>query len=121
MAGFFRRVFRYVPQVYLNAVRKSTDGWNIDNVVLDFLGGGPCVYSSTSPLLWQHFFSPTGSLVPLRGLRSRLAAPAAVLSVAQLILDAVTARDWTAVTGDPVKFGARSGIDPSWPRPTAAC
>ena len=28
-----------MPQVYLNAVRKSTDGWNIDNVVLDFTGG----------------------------------------------------------------------------------
>ena len=30
---------KYLPQVYLNVRRRSTDGWNIDNVVLDFSGG----------------------------------------------------------------------------------
>jgi len=53
--------------VWLNARRRSTEGWNLDNVVLDFTGG--------------------------------------VLSIAQLVLDAVANRDWSAVTGDPVKFG----------------
>ena len=30
---------KYVPQVVLNVRRRSTEGWNIDNVCLDFLGG----------------------------------------------------------------------------------
>ena len=30
---------KYVPQAVLNARRRSTEGWNIDNVVLDFTGG----------------------------------------------------------------------------------
>jgi len=32
-------IVKYVPQVLLNARRRSTDGWNIDNVMLDFTGG----------------------------------------------------------------------------------
>eukprot|EP00401_Gymnodinium_catenatum_P010269 CAMPEP_0117608478 /NCGR_PEP_ID=MMETSP0784-20121206/80829_1 /TAXON_ID=39447 /ORGANISM="" /LENGTH=303 /DNA_ID=CAMNT_0005411753 /DNA_START=50 /DNA_END=961 /DNA_ORIENTATION=+ len=30
---------KYLPQVWMNYKRKSTDGWSIHNVVLDFLGG----------------------------------------------------------------------------------
>ena len=30
---------KYAPQVWLNFRAKSTEGWNIDNVVLDFAGG----------------------------------------------------------------------------------
>ena len=30
---------KYMPQVYLNYTRKSTDGWSIHNVLLDFTGG----------------------------------------------------------------------------------
>eukprot|EP00939_MAST-03C_sp_MAST-3C-sp1_P002728 g2728.t1 len=30
---------KYVPQVYLNHLRRSTDGWAIGNVLLDFTGG----------------------------------------------------------------------------------
>ena len=33
-------IVKYIPQVALNFRRKSTDGWNIDNVLLDFTGGG---------------------------------------------------------------------------------
>ena len=32
-------VVKYIPQVYLNYVRKSTLGWNVYNVILDFVGG----------------------------------------------------------------------------------
>eukprot|EP00658_Telonema_sp_P-2_P016221 TRINITY_DN1627_c0_g1_i15.p1 TRINITY_DN1627_c0_g1~~TRINITY_DN1627_c0_g1_i15.p1 ORF type:complete len:359 (+),score=89.06 TRINITY_DN1627_c0_g1_i15:107-1183(+) len=35
----FISVIKYVPQVYMNWQRKSTNGWNIYNVVLDFTGG----------------------------------------------------------------------------------
>lgn len=58
---------KYVPQARLNCRRRSTEGWSIDNVVLDFLGGA--------------------------------------LSLGQLLLDAACADDWSAVSGDPVKFG----------------
>jgi len=31
---------KYCPQVWMNCRRRSTDGWNISNVLLDFTGGG---------------------------------------------------------------------------------
>jgi len=58
---------KYVPQVILNYTRRSTDGWNIDNVVLDFTGGS--------------------------------------LSLAQQLIDSGCSHDWSAISGDPVKFG----------------
>eukprot|EP00731_Ephydatia_muelleri_P018975 Em0011g1015a len=30
---------KYIPQAYLNFKRKSTEGWSIGNVLLDFIGG----------------------------------------------------------------------------------
>lgn len=30
---------RYVPQVYLNYKRQSTQGWSVKGVLLDFIGG----------------------------------------------------------------------------------
>lgn len=32
-------IVKYIPQVYLNYLRKSTTGWSIINVMLDFAGG----------------------------------------------------------------------------------
>lgn len=58
---------KYIPQVVLNHRRKSTQGWNIWNVLLDFEGGS--------------------------------------LSLAQLLMDSGVTKDWTPVTGNPVKFG----------------
>ena len=58
-------LIKYCPQVYLNAIRKSTVGWSIVNILLDFSGG--------------------------------------ILSVAQSVLDAVDAQDWTGITGNPIK------------------
>ncbi|EJT97601.1 cystinosin [Dacryopinax primogenitus] len=60
-------IAKYVPQAWLNYQRKSTVGWSISNILLDFSGG--------------------------------------VLSLAQLFLDSWLARDWTSITGNPVKFG----------------
>jgi cystinosin len=40
--GYFKisiSLIKYVPQVYWNWVRKSTSGWSIVNIVLDFTGG----------------------------------------------------------------------------------
>ncbi|KAI8065552.1 PQ loop repeat-domain-containing protein [Gongronella butleri] len=58
---------KYLPQMWMNYQRKSTIGWSIHNILLDFTGG--------------------------------------CLSVAQLILDAAIANDWSGITGAPVKFG----------------
>lgn len=58
---------KYIPQVVLNYKRKSTIGWNIWNVLLDFEGG--------------------------------------TLSLAQLLMDSGVTKDWSPVTGNPVKFG----------------
>lgn len=32
-------VVKYIPQAYMNYLRKSTKGWNVYNVILDFIGG----------------------------------------------------------------------------------
>lgn len=32
-------IVKYIPQVYMNYIRKSTTGWSIINVLLDFAGG----------------------------------------------------------------------------------
>lgn len=32
-------VVKYCPQVYFNYKRKSTEGWSIDQILLDFTGG----------------------------------------------------------------------------------
>lgn len=58
---------KYIPQVHLNHIRRSTEGWAIDNVLLD-MGGG-------------------------------------LLSTAQLLTNCYVLADWTAVTGNPIKFG----------------
>ncbi|KAG9407276.1 hypothetical protein AC1031_001967 [Aphanomyces cochlioides] len=58
---------KYIPQVILNYERKSTAGWTIWNVLLDFTGG--------------------------------------MLSMAQIIMTSAVTNDWSAITGDPVKFG----------------
>eukprot|EP01059_Diplonema_ambulator_P029291 TRINITY_DN48616_c0_g1_i1.p1 TRINITY_DN48616_c0_g1~~TRINITY_DN48616_c0_g1_i1.p1 ORF type:complete len:361 (+),score=78.28 TRINITY_DN48616_c0_g1_i1:52-1083(+) len=60
-------IVKYTPQVYLNYKRKSTSGWNIYNILLDFTGG--------------------------------------LLSTTQLLMDSISQDDWSAVTGNTVKFG----------------
>lgn len=32
-------VLKYIPQIYLNFVRRSTEGWNITQILLDLMGG----------------------------------------------------------------------------------
>ncbi|CAE6457634.1 unnamed protein product [Rhizoctonia solani] len=60
-------IAKYIPQAFSNFNRKSTEGWSIGNVLLDFTGG--------------------------------------LLSLLQLLIDSFALDDWSAITGNPVKFG----------------
>ncbi|KAK7747188.1 mitochondrial dynamin GTPase Msp1 [Diatrype stigma] len=59
-------VIKYVPQLLHNFRNKSTKGWAIGGMLLDFIGG--------------------------------------VLSIAQQAIDSYLQRDWSGITGNPVKF-----------------
>jgi hypothetical protein len=51
MAGYCKALItllKYCPQVYLNYCRKSTIGWSIFNILLDFTGG---VFSITQEVI----------------------------------------------------------------------
>ncbi|XP_014667070.1 PREDICTED: cystinosin-like isoform X2 [Priapulus caudatus] len=60
-------LIKYMPQVYMNFKRKSTDGWSIGNILLDFTGGS--------------------------------------LSILQMFLMSYNNDDWSAIFGNPTKFG----------------
>jgi cystinosin len=55
-----------MPQILTNFRNRSTHGWSIEQILLDFLGG--------------------------------------ILSIAQLGIDSYLQRDWSGITGNPVKF-----------------
>jgi cystinosin len=50
---------KYLPQALMNYRRKSTDGWSIENVILDFIGG---VLSITQMILLAYNFNDYGSI-----------------------------------------------------------
>lgn len=82
---------KYVPQAYLNYVRKSTVGWSIENIICDLSGGtlSLCVRPAPAP----------------RGLCISLTDALVVTGRAQLVLDSALADDWRGVTGNPGKLG----------------
>ena len=59
-------LLKYAPQAYVNYKNKSTQGWSILQILLDFTGG--------------------------------------VLSITQQGIDSYLQRDWSGITGNPVKF-----------------
>merc|ERR1712066_244494 len=59
-------VVKYCPQVWMNFQRKSTDGWNIHNVLLDFSGGFFSVFQLLLDASMQNDWSAvTGDLARL--------------------------------------------------------
>lgn len=44
---------KYVPQAWINYKRKSTEGWTIGNILLDFSGGVLSLYVGFSFLAWR--------------------------------------------------------------------
>lgn len=59
-------LIKYTPQVLVNYRNKSTKGWSILQILLDFSGG--------------------------------------ILSISQQSIDSYLQRDWSGITGNPVKF-----------------
>ncbi|KAL2190938.1 hypothetical protein L209DRAFT_739095 [Thermothelomyces heterothallicus CBS 203.75] len=59
-------LIKYTPQVIVNYRNRSTQGWSILQILLDFTGG--------------------------------------ILSIAQQSIDSYLQRDWSGITGNPVKF-----------------
>lgn len=60
-------IVKYIPQAWTNYKSKSTEGWSIDQVLLDLTGG--------------------------------------ILSILQLVIDSSLQKDWSGLTGNPIKLG----------------
>ncbi|XP_062151526.1 cystinosin homolog [Alnus glutinosa] len=60
----FMTVIKYIPQVLMNFMRKSTDGFSIGNILLDFFGGltnyGQMVVQSIDQGSWVNFYGNIG-------------------------------------------------------------
>ncbi|XP_045795235.1 cystinosin homolog [Trifolium pratense] len=58
---------KYIPQVSMNFLRKSTDGWSIGNILLDFSGGianyGQMVVQSVDQDSWVNFYGNIGKVL----------------------------------------------------------
>ncbi|XP_065879900.1 cystinosin homolog [Euphorbia lathyris] len=60
----FMTVIKYIPQAIMNFMRKSTDGFSIGNILLDFLGGvtnyAQMVVQSVDQNSWVNFYGNIG-------------------------------------------------------------
>ncbi|KAM3761276.1 hypothetical protein ACB098_01G255700 [Castanea mollissima] len=60
----FMTIIKYIPQVFMNFVRKSTDGFSIGNILLDFSGGvanyGQMAVQSIDQDSWVNFYGNIG-------------------------------------------------------------
>ncbi|XP_054802177.1 cystinosin homolog [Prosopis cineraria] len=63
----FMTIIKYVPQGIMNFMRKSTDGFSIGNILLDFSGGisnyGQMVVQSIDQGSWVNFYGNVGKLM----------------------------------------------------------
>ena len=56
VAGYNKAIItfvKYLPQVYLNYSRKSTVGWSITNIMLDFTGGSLSILQQVIDMLYE--------------------------------------------------------------------
>ncbi|XP_057437428.1 cystinosin homolog [Lotus japonicus] len=60
-------IVKYIPQVIMNFLRKSTDGFSIGNILLDFSGGianyGQMVVQSVDQDSWVNFYGNIGKVL----------------------------------------------------------
>lgn len=81
-------LIKYVPQAVMNFKRKSTSGWSIGNILLDFTGG---TLSMLQMMLNSYNYS--------KNLNANFISCFYQL-FCLLLLD-----DWQSIFGDPTKFG----------------
>jgi LCT (Lysosomal Cystine Transporter) family transporter len=72
---------KYTPQLYFNYTRKSTVGWNIDNIILDFTGG--CL--SIAQVLLTSYFLGDWSLILGNPVKFGLGAVSIMFDIAFLL------------------------------------
>jgi LCT (Lysosomal Cystine Transporter) family transporter len=72
---------KYTPQLYFNYTRKSTVGWNVDNIILDFTGG--CL--SIAQVLLTSYFLKDWSLILGNPVKFGLGAVSIMFDVAFLL------------------------------------
>jgi hypothetical protein len=116
-------LIKYVPQVHLNALNQSTEGWSIDNVLLDLSGGllsvGQLLVSCDVLQDWTAVtggwwcggcaLRPQGCLLPARGTQTR-SPPAhrtvnAHVTAVPRCCPVCAATHPPIHTGNPIKFG----------------
>ena len=73
---------KYAPQAYLNFRRKSTEGWSIGNVLLDFTGG-----TLSFLQLWVDSYAPHAGPNPCSSTAANI--PKLLLSVESVFFDIV--------------------------------
>lgn len=78
-------LLKYIPQAYLNFKRKSTVGWSIENILLDFTGG---ILSMAQMMFNSYNYGEAFS--NFKRWKPNF----------DTFLD-----DWASVLGDPTKFG----------------
>jgi cystinosin len=79
-------LIKYIPQAVLNYRRKSTVGWSIGNILLDFTGG---MLSMLQMMLNSYNYS---------NMRK-------IFSFVVNFINFYFSDDWQSIFGDPTKFG----------------
>jgi cystinosin len=79
-------LIKYVPQAVMNYRRKSTVGWSIGNIILDFTGG---MLSMLQMILNSYNYSRQNICYPIAFDFKNLSF----------------SDDWQSIFGDPTKFG----------------
>ena len=101
-------LIKYIPQAFMNYRRKSTEGWSIGNILLDFTGGTFSIlqmfllsYNHGEYFCFSMLLACKYHSIRLMGLYSiNSVIGKDVNKWCDLSLD-----DWNSIFGDPTKFG----------------
>lgn len=87
-------LIKYVPQAFYNYKRKSTVGWSIGNIFLDFTGG---ILSMLQMILNAYNYGNVYKYINVK--------VANTCTIAKLLMVIFILDDWESIFGDPTKFG----------------
>lgn len=87
-------LIKYMPQAFMNYRRKSTNGWSIGNVLLDFTGG------------WLSILQMLINAYNYGKCIDRLTMSTLIVESISIFLSIPgSVDDWASIFGDPTKFG----------------